>query len=314
MCQSNSKKDGYICILAPPPTTSSKVFKTIEYQVCSERGIELDKEGDGQKDGGRQGSGLNGGCNEDPVCAIRSPCQRTYLFLLLFFLFRLYFYCTCLGSVSFAFRALIALLSCMTSRSGGNHTAFHHFTHIFKHPRSQHCIPLSLHCHLKYCPLLPTRWTHHLNTDPPLERLVAPRLATALGLLAAGPCAVGAAARVVPPIPPGPFSCSGSIHATRVTHTVPAFPINGAQCLTIGISGCTYHEGLEIALPSAPPPSGTKPLIRVLINEATMKSSDGGVAALLFSSAGPAASQSYLLEVVIANSALQSDVATGSAH
>ena len=109
------------------------------------------------------------------------------------------------------------------------------------------------------------------------------------------------------------FVCDGAMHAARVSHTIPPFRAGGPSCLTISASHCTYNNGLQITIPASippPTPTGTKPLVRILIYRSTFLSSETDNAALLIQSTNSATSQHYRLEVVIANSTIRAERAT----
>ena len=124
-----------------------------------------------------------------------------------------------------------------------------------------------------------------------------------------------AAARVVPPVPSGPFACDRSAHATRVHHAIPSFSAGGPSCLTVSANRCTYEMGLQITLPSLMPPSGMNPLVRILIYQSFFLSTSGDDPPLLIQSINIATSQHYRLEVVIANSTIRAErTIGGGAH
>ena len=118
-----------------------------------------------------------------------------------------------------------------------------------------------------------------------------------------------AAARVVPPVPSGPFACYGATHEDHVSKDVPDFL---SSSLTVSADRCTYGKGLQITLPTSAPPPGTQPLVRILIYQSSFLSPNSDRPALLIRSANGAASQHYRLEVVIANSTLRAERTSGA--
>ena len=155
--------------------------------------------------------------------------------------------------------------------------------------------------------------SHRRRPLPLLLRVLFLALSITIALLPISSLgAIVVAARVVPPVPSGPFACDGATHATRVHHAIPSFSVGGPSCLTISANRCTYQKGLNITIPSSVPPSGMNPLVRILIYGSTFLSTNTEDPALLIQSTSSATSQHYRFEVVIANSTIRAERTSGS--